>query len=91
MIIYLYMVIIIFLIVVSVYKYILIVLILLELIVLNIIMVVFLIFRVISMEFYVIYYMVFVLCERVLGLTMLILIVRYSGNDYYYYFDALKY
>lgn len=73
------------------YKYILVVLIMLELIVLNIIIVIFLVFRVINLEFFVIYYIVFVLCERVLGLTILILIVRYFGNDYYYFFDVLKY
>lgn len=77
--------------VVSLYKYILVVLILIELMVLNIIVVIFLTFRVLNLEFYLIYYIVFALCERVLGLTILILIVRYSGNEYYYFLDILKF
>lgn len=90
-IVYLYIMLIIFLIVAVMHKYVLVVLILLEIIVLTIMMVFFLVFRSVNLEFYVIYYIVFTLCERVLGLTILILIVRYSGNDYYYFFDALKY
>lgn len=69
----------------------LVVLIILEFIVLNVIILIFLIYGIVNLDFYVIYYIVFVLCERVLGLVMLILIVRYWGNDYYYFFDVMKY
>lgn len=90
-IIYFYIVLMVFLIVVNLYQYMLVVLILLELIVLNIIILIFLSFRIINLEFYLIYYMVFILCERVLGLIMLILIVRYRGNEYYYFLDVFKF
>lgn len=44
-----------------------------------------------NMEFYIIYYIVFSVCERVLGLTLLIIIVRYYGNELYYSFNIKKF
>lgn len=62
-----------------------------EILVLNVSLVLYLTFRLINLEFFIIYYLVFTLCERVLGLCLLILIVRYKGNDLYYSFNIMKY
>jgi len=44
-----------------------------------------------GIEFYLIYYLIFSVCERVLGLALLVLIVRFSGNDLYYIFNFRKF
>lgn len=74
-----------------IYKYILILLILIELLVINITFLIFLIYRKIYLEFYLIYYLVFRVCEGVLGLRMLVIIVRYYGNELYYIFNIRKF
>lgn len=64
---------------------------LLEILVIIISLIIFLIIRMLSMEFYIIYYLVFSVCERVLGLSLLIIIVRYHGNELYYSFNIIKF
>nr|YP_010461835.1 NADH dehydrogenase subunit 4L [Tapinoma ibericum]UUF93601.1 NADH dehydrogenase subunit 4L [Tapinoma ibericum] len=72
------------------YKYILLMLMILEIMILNISMVMFLMFSILKIEFYLIYYLVFSVCESVLGVSLLVLIVRYSGNDLYYSYNIGK-
>jgi len=74
-----------------IYKYILILLILLELVVLNISLIIFIIFRLIKLELYLIYYLVFRVCEGVLGLGLLVLVVRFYGNEFYYLINIRKF
>lgn len=62
-----------------------------ELIILNISIILFMIFRIVNIEFYLIYYLVFRVCERVLGLRLLVIIIRYVGNDLYYLFNLRKF
>lgn len=69
----------------------LIVLILVEILVINVSLIFFLIFRFIKIEFYLIYYLVFRVCERVLGLGLLVIIVRFYGNELYYIFNIRKF
>lgn len=73
-----------------IYKYILVVLIVIELMIISVAMIIFVILRLLNIEFYIIYYLVFRVCERVLGITLLVLIVRYRGNDLYYTFNIRK-
>lgn len=74
-----------------IYKYILVLLILIELVVINVSLIIFIIFSIINMEFYLIYYLVFRVCERSLGLGLLVIIVRYYGRDLYYIFNIRKF
>lgn len=67
------------------------VLIVVELIVLNLSIIIFLIFRLNNLEIYIIYYLVFRVSEGVLGLTLLVLIVRFYGNELYYIFNISKF
>lgn len=69
----------------------LIILILIELIVVNIALVIFIIFRMYEIEFYLIYYLIFGVCERVLGLGLLVQIIRYYGRDLYYRLNIRKF
>lgn len=73
------------------YKYILIMLIYLEIIVLNISVLIFMLFRIIKIEFYIIYYLVFRVCESVLGITLLVLVVRFRGSEFYRSFNLRKF
>jgi len=69
----------------------LILLILVELMVMSVSLLIFLVFRIINLEFYLIYYLVFIVCEAVLGLRILVMIVRFRGNDLYYIFNIRKF
>lgn len=73
------------------YKYILILLLFIELLVLNISLIIFLVYRIIRLDFYIIYYLVFSVCERVLGLRLLVIVVRYYGKELYYIFNIRKF
>lgn len=61
----------------------LIVLLVIELIVFNLSLLLGVYLSVLDMEFYIIYYLVFRLCERVLGISILIIVVRFYGRDIY--------
>lgn len=74
-----------------VYNYILRLLIIAELIVVNLAVLMFLVLKIIYMEIFVIYFLVFRVCERVIGLGLLVLIVRFRGNDFYYIFNMRKF
>lgn len=80
-----------FIILIFLYKYILILLLFIELLVLNISLIIFLIYGVIRLDFYIIYYLVFSVCEGVLGLSLLVVIVRYYGSELYYIFNIRKF
>nr|DAC76853.1 TPA_asm: NADH dehydrogenase subunit 4L [Pseudomyrmex veneficus] len=67
----------------SFYKYMLIVLLMIELIVLNLSLLLGIYLSTLGMEFYMIYYLVFSLCESVLGMSILIMVVRFYGSDMY--------
>nr|YP_009735162.1 NADH dehydrogenase subunit 4L [Acropyga pallida]QBG38659.1 NADH dehydrogenase subunit 4L [Acropyga pallida] len=73
------------------YKYMLLILIIIEFMVLTIFMIMYLIFSLINLEMFVIYYLVFSVCEGVLGLALLILTVRFHGNELYYLFNINKF
>jgi len=69
----------------------LVVLIIVELIVLNLSIIIFLVFRLNNLEIYIVYYLVFRVSEGVLGLALLVLIVRFYGNELYYIFNISKF
>lgn len=73
------------------YKFILVVLIVFEIIILNISIIIYLIYRIIRLELFIVYYLIFIVCERTLGLSLLVLIVRYHGNELYYLFNFRKF
>lgn len=73
------------------YKFILVVLIVFELIILNISIIMCIIYRIINLEIFIVYYLIFIVCERTLGLSLLVLIVRYYGNELYYIFNFRKF
>lgn len=79
------------LLIIYIYKYILILLILAEIIVINIVLIMLMSVGIIELDFYVIYYLVFRVCERVLGLRLLVIMVRFSGRDLYYIFNIRKF
>lgn len=62
-----------------------------ELIILNLSIIIYLIYRLINLDLFIIYYLVFIVCERTLGLSLLVLIVRYHGNEIYYLFNFRKF
>lgn len=66
-------------------------LILLELLILTFSLIIYIILSLVNLEIFIIFYLVFIVCERVLGLTLLILIVRYYGNELYYVFNLIKF
>nr|DAC76827.1 TPA_asm: NADH dehydrogenase subunit 4L [Pseudomyrmex particeps] len=74
----------------SFYKYMLIVLLMLELIVFNLSLLMGMYLSILDMEFYMIYYLVFSLCESVMGMSMLVLIVRFYGSEMYSFFSMSK-
>nr|YP_010968344.1 NADH dehydrogenase subunit 4L [Paraponera clavata]WNO15833.1 NADH dehydrogenase subunit 4L [Paraponera clavata] len=73
------------------YKFMLIVVMMIEFVVLSITVFMFNFMYLLELEFYVIYYLVFSVCESCLGLSLLVLIVRYYGNDLYYSFNLTKF
>jgi len=74
---------------VLIYKHILIIL--MELLVINISIIIYIIIVEVRIEFYLVYYLIFSVCERVLGLGLLVIIVRFRGNDLYYIFNFRKF
>lgn len=73
------------------YKFILVVLIVFEIIILNISMIICIIYGIMGLELFIVYYLIFIVCERTLGLSLLVLIVRYHGNEIYYVFNFRKF
>lgn len=64
-------------------KYFLVVLIVMELVILNLSMVIFWTLSGRRARVVFLYYLVFRVCERVMGLGVLVLIIRYYGRDFY--------
>lgn len=73
------------------YKYILRLLILIEILVINISLIIYFIFRFVNKEYYLFYYLVFRVCERVLGLRLLVIIIRFYGSELYYVINIRKF
>nr|ATW72796.1 NADH dehydrogenase subunit 4L [Atta sexdens rubropilosa] len=73
------------------YKHMLIMLMMMELLVINMSMIIYIMMVEVGMEFYLIYYLIFSVCESVLGLSLLVMIVRFNGNDLYYMFNFSKF
>ena len=62
-----------------------------ELLVINISIIIYIIIVEVRIEFYLVYYLIFSVCERVLGLGLLVIIVWFRGNDLYYIFNFRKF
>nr|YP_009945169.1 NADH dehydrogenase subunit 4L [Monomorium pharaonis]QOE17536.1 NADH dehydrogenase subunit 4L [Monomorium pharaonis] len=73
------------------YKFMLVMLLLMELMVMIISLLMFMILGLMNMEFYLIYYLIFGVCEGVLGLSLLVMIIRFSGGEIYYMFNISKF
>lgn len=80
-----------FILVVFMYKYILRLLILIEILVINISLILYIIYGFFNIEYYVLYYLVFRVCERVLGLGILVIIIRFYGSELYYIINIRKF
>lgn len=74
-----------------IYKFILVLLMIIELVILIVSIILYLNFSQIIIEFFVIYYLIFSVCEGVLGLSLLVLIIRFHGNELYYLFNIMKF
>lgn len=74
-----------------VYKFILVILIVIEFLILRVSLIIYINFRILRIEVYVIYYVIFRVCERVLGLIILVLIIRYHGEEIYYSINLFKF
>lgn len=66
-------------------------LILIEILVINISLIIYFIYGLIEMEYYMLYYLVFRVCERVLGLGLLVMIIRFYGSELYYIINIRKF
>lgn len=62
-----------------------------EFLILRISLIIYIIFRILRIEIYIIYYMIFRVCERVLGLIILVLVVRYHGEEMYHSINLFKF
>lgn len=69
----------------------LVILIIMEFLILRISLMMCIVFRILRIEVYMIYYIIFRVCERVLGLIILILIIRYHGEEMYYSINLFKF
>lgn len=76
---------------VFIYKYMLSLLILIEILVINISLIIYIVYRFVNKEYYVLYYLVFSVCERVLGLGLLVIIIRFYGSELYYVINISKF
>lgn len=77
--------------IIIIYKFILIILIVIEFMILRISLIIYIVLRILRIEVYIIYYLIFRVCERVLGLMILILIIRYHGEEIYYSINLFKF
>lgn len=66
-------------------------LILIEILVIRISLIIFFILRFVNKEYYLLYYLVFRVCERVLGLGLLVVIIRFHGSEIYYIINIRKF
>lgn len=69
----------------------LIILIVIEILIVRISILMFILFRILNLEIYIIYYLIFRVCERVLGLIILVLVIRFYGNELYYSLNIIKF
>lgn len=73
------------------YKHLLLTLIRLEFIIINIVLNIYIIFFILNLRFYIILFFICIsVCERILGLSVLIFIVRLIGNDYIKILNLIK-
>ncbi|RLU14641.1 nad4l (mitochondrion) [Ooceraea biroi] len=73
------------------YKYFLLMLIIMELIVMSVVILMFTKFLHSNLEIIFILYLVFSVCESVLGMGILVMVIRYYGDDYYNLFNLNKF
>lgn len=62
-----------------------------ELVIVRISIILFIRISIFNLEIYIIYYLIFSVCERVLGLIILILVIRFYGNEFYYSINLFKF
>lgn len=72
------------------YKFILVVLLVIELIIFVISFIIVMLMIQLNLDFIILYYLIFSLCESVLGISILVLVVRFYGNEFYYFFNISK-
>lgn len=77
--------------IVLVFKYILVILIVIELVIVRISVLLLIRGRIFNLKIYIIYYLIFRVCERVLGLIILVLVIRFYGNENYYLVNLFKF
>lgn len=80
-----------FLLILVFYNYFLLLLIMMELVVINISVYIYFVYGIYVREVLFIYYLVFRVCESVMGLVVLVVIIRYHGDDYCSSFMLLKF
>nr|QYF07840.1 NADH dehydrogenase subunit 4L [Hypoponera sauteri] len=74
-----------------VYKFMLMILMMMEFFILSISFMMYMVFSVMNLEIYTIYYIIFSVCESVLGLMILVLVIRSSGEEMYYSMNLFKF
>lgn len=62
-----------------------------EVLVVNISLIIYIVYRFVNGEYYLLYYLVFSVCERVLGLGLLVIIIRFYGSELYYIINISKF
>lgn len=80
-----------FLLMVIFYNYFLLLLIIMELVVINVSVYIYFNYGINMREVLFVYYLVFRVCERVVGLVILVVIIRYHGGDYCRSFRLVKF
>nr|YP_010282326.1 NADH dehydrogenase subunit 4L [Camponotus japonicus]UHM24989.1 NADH dehydrogenase subunit 4L [Camponotus japonicus] len=91
LIVYVYLCMMVFVSLIFMYKFMLVVLMVFEVVILNLSMIMYLIYSTLNLDLFMVYYLVFMVCESTLGLSLLVLIVRYHGNELYYMFNISKF
>lgn len=64
---------------------------LMEVLVIIISLIIYVIIGFVNIEYYLLYYLVFRVCERVLGLSLLVIIIRFYGSEIYYVINIRKF
>lgn len=74
-----------------VFDYFLLILIIMEIVVISISLYIYFLFGRSDMEILFVYYLVFSVCERVIGLSILVRVIRYYGEDYCRSLNLIKF
>lgn len=54
-------------------------------------LILFMSFVIFNIEFILVYYLVFIVCERILGLGLIVILIRFRDSDIYYMFNIRKF